>query len=693
MTILTTRIKEFNKIVVGGIDNFHFSIFELQLVSMDEEHGGGRRDKVRDLIQKATDSTAGYVDSRLLTAIKSTVRYSDSELRLAAQTLMELMKRDHSQVRYLSLLIVDELFMRSKLFRSIMVENLDQLLTLSVGFKRNLPLPAPPAVASVLRSKAIEFLEKWNASFGVHYRQIRLGFDYLKNTLRLQFPNIQGNIARIRQERREREARSKEILQNKFESLKENLSGMKEEIQETIDEINQCLEIVTCKEEDRPLSPIDEEDYEEFRPLELQQIRINSLKEAEKVQEDAENRVVFDTLREHYKLLVTKHLVSVQESISVLIRVEVTNARLRNSMLKDLIDFRNQVQSVKKKCAESGCSLPAVTKTEKEDEEDDFWEECKFDSTRIGCSSESNKPNGSSFESSTSKKSLESGDSNSKRIKPSDRDGRKTDSKSDPLKSKLLEEAPVLEWGSFLDNWGPNRDVLANHRGMEIENHWGRVDNDAVIPAERIAELNLSASLYKEEQVEIQPCRAPLRKGGLCPRRDLRVCPFHGPIIPRDDQGNPIIQSTPTDHPTSLDPFPKSEHPGTSMDINLAEQLAKQAVENVRNRENDDANKRKMEKQSMKRAKRAKIREHNEAVLKDAALASTSRSEWAGEEDAGRLSSRNKKETLASMLRTKVTRKDRLSQRLLNTKASDATVRQLTQGADATYREAFPNQW
>ena len=50
------------------------------------------------LIEKATNSTAAEVDPRLLKAIKSVVRYSDSELRLAVQTLMNFMKRDHSQV-------------------------------------------------------------------------------------------------------------------------------------------------------------------------------------------------------------------------------------------------------------------------------------------------------------------------------------------------------------------------------------------------------------------------------------------------------------------------------------------------------------------------------------------------------------------------------------------------------------------
>lgn len=67
------------------------------------------RGKVRTLIEKATNSTEPEVDPRLLKAIKSVVRYSDSELRLAAQTLMDLMKRDHSQVfAYFSFLVYFE---------------------------------------------------------------------------------------------------------------------------------------------------------------------------------------------------------------------------------------------------------------------------------------------------------------------------------------------------------------------------------------------------------------------------------------------------------------------------------------------------------------------------------------------------------------------------------------------------------
>ncbi|XP_050203446.1 UV-stimulated scaffold protein A homolog [Mercurialis annua] len=644
---------------------------------MEEDRG-----KVRILIEKAINSTSPEVEPRLLKAIKTVVRCSDSELRLAAQTLMELMKRDHSQVRYLSLLIIDQLFMRSKLFRTLIVENLDHLLTLSVGFRRNLPLPAPPAVASVLRSKAIEFLEKWNASFGIHYRQIRLGFDYLKNTLRFQFPNIQANAARLQQERRERELRSKEILQNKFEMLKENLSSIKNEIQSTVDEIGECLEIVRSEKETMAVGPLDDEDFEEYRPSELRQIRLDSLREGEKIHENSENEVVFDALREMFKLLVTKHLVTVQEWISVLIRVEVADNRTRNSYLKEFIDIQKRLQSVKKKCVELGCVLPDTTKHEKEKEED-FWEDGKIESAEIENTSSLLAANLSIASTSGEVKTKDPA-SSKKEAKSNRSQGHERDTtNSSSLRNELLAEAPVINWGSFLDDWGSNRDVLANQRGLELESHWGRVDHDAVIPADKIADLNIRATVYQEEKVEIQPCRAPLRKGGLCQRRDFRVCPFHGAIIPRDDEGNPVKQSISTDH--------------TTVDSNLVEQLAEQAVKNVRDRDTEEAKKRKMDKQLQKRAKLAKVREHNDAVLRDAALASTSNSAFVGEDlyaaTGGRSSARNKKDSLTAMLRKKETTKDRLAQRLLNTRARDSTVRQLTLGEDSTYREAFPNQW
>ncbi|KAJ8529297.1 hypothetical protein K7X08_036132 [Anisodus acutangulus] len=659
---------------------------------------------VEGLIDKATNSTRPEVEPRLLKSIKSVVRSSDSELRLAAHTLMSLMKRDHSQVRYLTLLIIDELFMRSKLFRTIVVENLDQLLTLSVGFRRNLPLPPPASVASVLCPKAIEFLEKWNSSFGIHYRQLRLGYDHLKNTLRLQFPNLQANAARIRQERREREMRTKEILLKKFETLKENLASLKDEIQSTVDEIGECLNILSTKdEEDILLAPLDDEEIVEFRNSELRQIRLDSLKEGEKIKEDSENEVVFDALRELFKVLVTKHMITMQEWISVLIRVETTDTRFRDSTLKDFIDIRNHLKSVKKKCEESGCTLPKTRSVE----EEDIWEEGNVEPENGKSFKMPDRGEDCSLNLNFSGMRVEAPKCSNLKVNGKEKSQvANGGSETDTSRGKLLAEAPVMKWGSFLDDWGSNsRDVLANQRGLDLDGHWGRVDHDAVIPAEKIAELKVHATVYREDPVEIQPCRAPLRNGGVCQRKDLKNCPFHGPIIPRDDEGKPIDTGSSIEYQAAqlvqqqepINARPSVVEKIHDLDDKLVEKLAKQAVKNVRQRDKEESKKREHDKQISKRAKLGKVREHNQEVLRVAALASSSRSLYAGEDhdrsSSSRSSSTSKKETLASMLKKKETAKDRLGQRLLNSRARDATVRQLTVAEDANYREAFPNQW
>ncbi|XP_038874505.1 UV-stimulated scaffold protein A homolog [Benincasa hispida] len=645
---------------------------------MMEERGEGA--KVRVLIEKATNSTDSEVHPRLLKAIKSVVRNSDPELRVAAQTLMDLMKRDHSQVRYLTLLVIDELFMRSKLFRSLVVEKLDQLLTLSVGFRRNMLLPEPAAVASILRSKAIEFLEKWNDSFGIYHRKLRLGYDYLRNTLRLQFPNIQANAMRLQQERMERERRSKEILLGKFEMLKGNFSSIKEEIQSTLDEIKECLDIVHSKEDTIAMIPLDDGTTEEFRSVELRQIRLDALKEGETVHENHDNKVIFDALRELYKLM-SKHLVSIQEWTSVLVRVDSTDIRFRDSALREFIDIRNSLRAVKKRCEELGSNF--AESANHDDEDEDFWEEGPVGVMENGGSRKNEDlvvaPTSNVIKNADTKTSREAHVGNAVP------NGEVCSSNPSSLRNKLLADAPVIEWGSFLNTWDSKTEILANQRGLELESHWGRVDYDATIPAEKIAELNVRATLYKEDQPEIQPCRAPLRKGGLCPRRDLKVCPFHGPIVPRDDEGRPLNVSSSLDETTP------------DLDIGSVEKLARQAVKNVRARDKEAAEKRERDKKTLKRAKLAKIREHNEVVLRDAALASTSRSSALGEHmettSEGTGSARNEKKTLASMLRKKASTKDRLSQRLLGARSRALTKRELTLNEEANYREAFPNQW
>lgn len=55
------------------------------------------------------------------------------------------------QVRYLALLLVDEIFRRSALFRGLLVPMLETFLELTVGTRTEKPLPDPRAAAKRLQ--------------------------------------------------------------------------------------------------------------------------------------------------------------------------------------------------------------------------------------------------------------------------------------------------------------------------------------------------------------------------------------------------------------------------------------------------------------------------------------------------------------------------------------------------------------
>lgn len=280
-------------------------------------------------------------------------------------------------------------------------------------------------------------------------------------------------------------------------------------------------------------------------------------------------------------------------------------------------------------------------------------------------------------------------------------------------RAELLAKAPVLPYGSFLDSWGSKSDVPANQRGLEMENHWGRFDSEAMIPVEKIAEMNVRSSFYKPPEREIIPCRAPLKKGGLCPRRDLHRCPLHGPIIPRDENGHPLptpeidtAESKPVENePTkefaeaSMGGFhsASSSSGGAPSSISEAE-LAMQAIANVRERDAAEARKERDDRVMVKRKQSKRDREHNDSVLKDAALANSHQRfpDSFGEEFDDDVKMRGGKKArggLTALLKKTPTAKERIAQRLLNSRVRENAINELARVEEARHRDASANQW
>lgn len=68
--------------------------------------------------------------------------------------------------------LTDQLFQRSKAFRTHLTASFTDFLDLSVGFRPERPLPGPASVATQLRERTLEVVEEWNEKFGSTYKQV-----------------------------------------------------------------------------------------------------------------------------------------------------------------------------------------------------------------------------------------------------------------------------------------------------------------------------------------------------------------------------------------------------------------------------------------------------------------------------------------------------------------------------------------
>jgi len=112
----------------------------------------------------------------------------------------------------------------------------------------------------------------------------------------------------------------------------------------------------------------------------------------------------------------------------------------------------------------------------------------------------------------------------------------------DDLK-ELYKTAPVVEFNDDLLYWGRTKIQFNEFSGMERSHRFfGVSEGNNYISDETLERLQKRAIYFpKKERVIYPECRARMPNGSLCKRRDIHNCPYHGKIIPRDDQGNPII--------------------------------------------------------------------------------------------------------------------------------------------------------
>ncbi|XP_072898346.1 UV-stimulated scaffold protein A [Hemitrygon akajei] len=117
---------------------------------------------------------------------------------------------------------------------------------------------------------------------------------------------------------------------------------------------------------------------------------------------------------------------------------------------------------------------------------------------------------------------------------------------SEEAKKRKMEEmkkAPVMPFGLDLHYWGEEQTTSGKipkietpHRFLESKQMEDDSENAEMAALLKTRYITFAGTF---EPVKHR-CRAPMPNGTLCERQDRFKCPFHGKIISRDAQGNPV---------------------------------------------------------------------------------------------------------------------------------------------------------
>ncbi|CAB3396829.1 unnamed protein product [Caenorhabditis bovis] len=112
----------------------------------------------------------------------------------------------------------------------------------------------------------------------------------------------------------------------------------------------------------------------------------------------------------------------------------------------------------------------------------------------------------------------------------------------DPDEPSTSNSIPLVPYGLDLKYWGEERsNVQITKNNSDCHRFWRAPDEDTVVSlaSESIYTQRLITYVGKERKSD-KVCRAKMKNGSLCPRRDFERCPLHGAIVERDDFGNPL---------------------------------------------------------------------------------------------------------------------------------------------------------
>ncbi|KAM4811977.1 UV-stimulated scaffold protein A isoform X2 [Urocitellus parryii] len=475
--------------------------------------------KLLKLVEELTTSGEPQLNPEKMKELKKICKSSEEQLSCAYRLLKTQLTQDHAEVRLSAFQIVDELFTRSHQFRVLLVSDFQEFLELTLGTNHEQPLPPPREAAQRLRQAALRAVEGWNERFGEAYKKLALGYHFLKHTKKVDFQDVNGRTLAERQQEEQKQRHLDRIYRER------------------------------AKQAER------------------------EMEDGLKVQENDDNLAVLHAARDAIKLIQNKFLPAVCSWVQ-----RFTRAGTHGGHLRHAIDLKAKLELALRKYEELhvqpewGPRSKTEAPGDEEDEDDeDFVEVPEKEGYEPHIPAHLRAEYGLEPKAPLQALEKDAAAQGSQARKRTRRDEEASDPTSAAAQlwrphdclppvlpssvraplgpeeaQKLAEErarAPVVPFGVDLCYWGQEQPVTgkvlrseSQHRfwkPWEVEEEVDSADVPAVLQSRRITFAG------KFEPVQHR-CRAPRPDGRLCARQDRLKCPFHGRIIPRDDEGRPL---------------------------------------------------------------------------------------------------------------------------------------------------------
>ncbi|KAK9807595.1 hypothetical protein WJX72_003694 [[Myrmecia] bisecta] len=490
--------------------------------------------RLTGLIESLTDKRkGGALEEGSLKQIKAICKQGDDNVLVAFDLLMDRLKLPHAQTRLHVLHLCDELFQRSKAFRSQLAKHFTAFLELTIGYKQGKPLPPPADVATLLRDQTLQVIEGWDENHGRLYSQVSLGCRYLKETLKYQFPELRARAAAAEAEQREREARAQALVQEKYVRLCNEAEDTTTEIESTLTQQEECYAIL-AGEEGGSAAPRgdatggaaagDEEDWEEIPPEQppeeddpdaregLAAYDVDTVPESLVAEAAANARIplhnvdssVAEQLVGLHKLVTHRHLPTIQAWLRTLVKVDVgapgsAEHAARERLLRSAIDLRTRLTEAKTKYEsvqdELAAALAWTAPGSAAGPSQPAWRAPKhnwgFSPEQIRQQAQAKASQAAAGQAVAALVShpAKAGAAPAPQLKSS---------LPASVKQALLQQAPEVPAGNHLSYWdSESARALVNARGMELQNHWGPVDAHKELPETQLAQFfGVRASYY-----------------------------------------------------------------------------------------------------------------------------------------------------------------------------------------------------